>query len=91
MQFYHSSFPSQEMHGTPMGLMGDLSDEDGDFFPSLNVDPHEPNGLLYIYLIYPLGVAGKLLEFSGIDRFKDRWTKITKAADKFRGVFGGSE
>ena len=91
MRFFHAAFPSQEMHGTPMGFIGDLSDDEADLTPALNVDSHEPNGLIYMYLWYPLSVAGKLADFFDAGGFKDRWIKIRKAAEQFRGVFGGDE
>jgi hypothetical protein len=87
-QFFHASFPSQEMHGTPMGLIGDLNSEDEES-ETLNVDPHEPNGLIYIYLWYPLGVAGKLVEFAHAAGFTDRLTKLRKALESYREVFAG--
>ena len=87
MQFFHSAFPSQEMHGTPMGFIGDLSRDD-ETPAALNADSHEPNGLIYIYLWYPLGVARKLVEFAGASGFTDRLTKIMKAAMTFREIFG---
>jgi hypothetical protein len=42
-------------------------------------------------MMYPLGLAGKLLQFSGADGYKDRWVKLTKAMEKFRDIFGGNE
>jgi hypothetical protein len=93
MRFYHAAFPSQEVHGTPMGFVGDLQDDETDLavVTTLNVDPHEPNGLVYIYLWYALGVAGKLAEFFRESGFRDRWIKIRKAMEKYRSVFGGDD
>jgi len=91
MRFFHAAFPSQELHGTPMGFIGDLPDDETDLsaVTALNVDPHEANGLIYIYLWYALGVAGKMVEFFQESGFRDRLIKIRKAMEKYRVVFGG--
>jgi hypothetical protein len=93
MRFFHAAFPSQELHGTPMGFVGDLSNDEADLSAAtaLNIDAHEPNGLIYIYLWYPLGVTLKLIEFFDERGFKDRAIKIHKAAGRFRALFGGED
>lgn len=83
-QFFHSSFPSQDMHATPMGLIGDLNSEDDGDATSLTIDSHDSDGLLYIYLWYPMGVAEKLVDFAGAAGFKNRFTKIHKALEAYR-------
>ena len=91
MRFFHAAFPSQELHGTPMGFIGDLPNDETDLaaVAGLNVDPHEPNGLIYIYLWYTLGVAGKMVEFFQESGFRDRLIKIRKAMERYRVVFSG--
>jgi hypothetical protein len=85
-QFFHSTVPSQDKHATPMGLVAELSDED-DVNTVVKIGQHEPNGLMYIYLWYPLGVAIKLAEFSGGKGFKDKLTKVRKALEVYRAYF----
>jgi hypothetical protein len=85
--FFHSGFPSFDMHGNPMGLVGDLNDDDEDGATDLRVNSHEPNGLLCIYLFYPMNVADKLTELSGASGFKDRLTKLSNALVLFKNYF----
>jgi hypothetical protein len=85
-QFFHSTVPSQDKHATPMGLVAELSDEE-DVNTAVKIGQHEPNGLLYIYLWYPLGVAIKMAEFSGGKGFKDKFTKVRKALEVYRAYF----
>jgi hypothetical protein len=85
--FLHSGFPSFDMHGSPMGLISDLNDDDEDGASDLRINSHEPNGILCIYLFYPMGVAGKLTELSGASGFKDRLTKLSNALTLFKNHF----
>ena len=85
--FYHSGFPSFDMHANPMGLVGDLNDEDEGNATDVRVNSHEPNGLLCIYLFYPMGVAEKLIEFTGAPGFKDRFVKLNNALTRFKEHF----
>lgn len=87
-QFFHASFPSQDSHGTPMGLVGDLNSEGGeDTAATVTTGSQDPNGLLYIYLWYPIGVAEHLVELAGAKGFKNRLVKIHKALLTYREYF----
>lgn len=85
--FLHSGFPSFDMHANPMGLISDLNDEDDESGTDVRVNSHEPNGLLCIYLFYPLGIAEKLLTLSGTIGFKDRFVKVQNALMRFKAHF----
>lgn len=87
-QFFHASFPSQDSHGTPMGLVGDLNSEgDEDGATTVTIGSKDPNGLLYIYLWYPMGVAEHLIDLAGAKGFKNRLVKLHKALQRFREYF----
>jgi hypothetical protein len=87
-QFFHASFPSQDSHGTPMGLAGDLNSEDEeDTASTVTIGSQDPNSLLYIYLWYPIGVAEKLIELAGINGSKNRLVKIHKALHTYQEYF----
>lgn len=73
-----------------MGLVGDLND-DTDEGTDVRVNSHDANGLLYIYLWYPMGVAEKLVDLTRASGFKDRFTKIRKALEQFKEQFDGDE
>jgi hypothetical protein len=85
--FLHSGFPSFDMHGNPMGIIGDLNEDDEYGATDLRVDSHEPNGLLYIYLSYPAAIVEKLVELAGAAGFKDRIIKVSKAMRLYREYF----
>jgi len=87
--FFHSGFPSFDMHGNPMGLIGDLNEDDEDGATDLRVNSQESNGLLCIYLLYPMGIAEKLVDLAGASGFKDRLTKVSKALTLFKNHFDG--
>lgn len=87
-QFFHASFPSQDSHGTPMGLVGDLNSEDDEgTATTVTIGSKDPNGLLYIYLWYPMGVAEHLIDLAGAKGFKNRLVKIQKALNRYREYF----
>ncbi|HTU81356.1 MAG TPA: hypothetical protein VMF61_04450 [Candidatus Acidoferrales bacterium] len=84
--FYHSSFPSQDVHATPLGLISELNaqEDQGENSAGIPIDTVDPNALLFIYLPYPLGTAGKLVELSNATGFTDRFIKARKALERFR-------
>jgi hypothetical protein len=88
-QFFQSSFPSQEMHATPIGLIGDLNAENHEDGETLNLDAfgNDPNAFLYTHLRYPIRVAERLIELSGASGFKNRFAKISKALGRFGSHF----
>jgi hypothetical protein len=75
------------MHGTPIGLVAELNDDD-DTGTDVRIDTHEPNSLVYIYLWFPLGIAEKVVGIDGGSGFKDRFTKIGKALQRFKERLG---
>lgn len=79
-QFFHAKYPSQDIHNTPMGLVFDLNAETDYSDGNINLDAHNANGLINIYLGYAIDVSQKLVTFSGVAGFKDRLIKIEKAA-----------
>ena len=71
-----------------MGLVGDLNSEGGeDTAATVTTGSQDPNGLLYIYLWYPIGVAEHLVELAGAKGFKNRLVKIHKALLTYREYF----
>lgn len=75
--FFHADFPGQDIHGTPMGFVGDLQRMENDEL--LGSETHDLNGLLCIYLPYAHDVAGGLVDFLNAPGFKDRLIKTKKS------------
>lgn len=86
-QFFHAAFPSQDIHGTPMGLGADLNDDEEGNAADLRINAHEPNSLLYIYLLDPVLVARKLVDLVGARGFQNRLVQIHKALEAYRRHF----
>ena len=89
--FFHSGFPSFDMHASPKGLVGDLNDDEDYGATDLRVNSHEPNGLLCIYLFYPMNIAEKLGELAKARGFRDRLIKVSKALTLFKDHFDGAD
>lgn len=87
--FFHDKFPSQDIHGTPLGLVADLpaDDDEGEVENKISIGRHDPNTLLYIYSSHPLNVAFRLVELSGAPGFTDRFAKLEKALKRWIDYF----
>ncbi len=88
VHFFHSTYPSQELHGTPMGLGAGLPrGDDDDVHISLSGEREEPNGVIYLYLGFALSVAEKLVEFSSAKHFRNRFIKLREAENRYQQYF----
>jgi SEC-C motif len=88
IHLYHSDFPSQDIHGTPMAITEELAGSTLDSFGPIQLGRDDPNGLLYIYLWYPAGVLQALVSKYKPKGFKHRTIKLAEASVKFRDRFG---
>jgi hypothetical protein len=87
--FYHGYFMSQDVHGTPLAINDAFRELDNDSLGPVSTSTNEPNGLIYIYLWYPLGVLGSLVKAYKPRGLKDRTIKLQKAALAQKERHGG--
>lgn len=88
VHFYHGDFMSQDVHGTPMAIGGTFTDVKNNSLGSVKTNTEEPNGLVYIYLWYPLGVLNTLIERFKVPGFKNRLIKLQRAATRYKETYG---
>jgi hypothetical protein len=88
IHLYHDQFMSQDVHGTPMAMSGEFEHASIDHLGSVELTSHDPNGILYIYLWYPLGVLDKIIGRLGVRGFRHRNIVLFKAAMGFKEEYG---